>query len=367
MKKIAILVNSAANGGGEKIAVEMANYISKETKYEVDLILIEDDVKYNINSSVKLIHFDRNNRLPGFISRLCSFFQVFFFLTRSRYDVVISHLYVSNYLNALVRCFSRYVSIGVTHGSINKYKRLTFKNLVNKIAIKCLFGKLDHKVFLTEGMCEDFYSLIGISDNNSCVIPNGYRFDNIYDMSLETRISIPYKKDDYFVFIGRAHEVKKIDNIISACIAAHKNLVIVGDGPLLKQLTELANKSTFIHFCGQVPNPFPILKDSKALILASETEGFPNVIIEALALQVPVISSDCRTGPREIIGIEQACSFGDIVHNKKGILFSVGDEVALENILENFSDYEFDKEDMLSTAKTYSLESMCKKYEEIMK
>ena len=79
-----------------------------------------------------------------------------------------------------------------------------------------------------------------------------------------------------------------------------------------------------VHLIGQVDNPFYLLKKSDIFVLNSETEGFPNVLIEAMACGLPVISSNCKSGPNEILNNEEF-----------GRLYEVGDIEALAGCIED--------------------------------
>ena len=82
------------------------------------------------------------------------------------------------------------------------------------------------------------------------------------------------------------------------------DLVIVGDGELRPELEAQAKRLRIedkVLFVGTQGNPFPYLAGAKFLTLSSRTEAFPMVLIEALALQCPVVATDCPTGPREIV------------------------------------------------------------------
>ncbi|TOM75907.1 glycosyltransferase, partial [Vibrio parahaemolyticus] len=58
-----------------------------------------------------------------------------------------------------------------------------------------------------------------------------------------------------------------------------------------------------VFFLGSISNPHPIIKEAKALVLASESEGFPNCLIESLQHETPVVTTDCISGPSEIVGM----------------------------------------------------------------
>jgi glycosyltransferase involved in cell wall biosynthesis len=81
-------------------------------------------------------------------------------------------------------------------------------------------------------------------------------------------------------------------------------LVIIGDGedgPALQRLAAELNVSSRVRFLGGLAEPYPFMARADALVLSSKFEGFAGVIVEALALGVPVIATDCRSGPREVL------------------------------------------------------------------
>lgn len=84
----------------------------------------------------------------------------------------------------------------------------------------------------------------------------------------------------------------------------HAKLVILGEGklrPKLKKLTRTLGLDDCVHILGNQTNIYPFLKSSDCFVLSSLWEGFPNVLTEALSVNLPIISSDCKTGPREIL------------------------------------------------------------------
>ena len=93
--------------------------------------------------------------------------------------------------------------------------------------------------------------------------------------------------------------------------------VIIGRGKLHDKLLKYIYKNELNHFVkiiDFVENPFPLLKQTDLFILSSRYEGLPNVLLEALSLKNFIISSNCPTGPKEIL-----------LNGKGGLLFKVGD------------------------------------------
>lgn len=322
-KKILILCNSYSHGGGEKVAVNLGNGLY-EKGYDVSFFLIENEVTYRINKNIRLIKNPINIKAPllgALINNLSALICIVFLSKKEGFDVVISHLFRSNYINVISSRLSKYKSVIVTHGSISKYLGNRFSSKINIFLIKKLFPKANAKVFLTQRMLEDYSPYVGV--NNNYVIENGYDLAEIKELSLGSMESVPF--DDYFVFVGRFHKVKNIPFILEVFTEIGFNLLLIGDGPDFLYLKD-KNKNKNIHFMGRQNNPYPYIKNAKALILASHSEGFPSVIIEAIALNTFVISSDCPTGPREIIGVDKVKDKDKPLFNDFGGLFEVNNK-----------------------------------------
>ncbi|TBM00679.1 glycosyltransferase [Hafnia paralvei] len=119
---------------------------------------------------------------------------------------------------------------------------------------------------------------------------------------------------EYIIMVSTLSKRKRVDRAIECfsqvCLQfPNLNFIILGKGELEHELKLLAEKlgvEDRVIFLGFSDNPYKYIARSKCLILTSDSEGLPTVIIEALILGVPVISTDCPTGPSEILDV-----FGD--------------------------------------------------------
>ena len=113
------------------------------------------------------------------------------------------------------------------------------------------------------------------------------------------------RKENTFVTMGRLAKVKNQQAIIEAFSKVNGwKLKLIGEGDKQSQLKQLVlelGERDRISFTGALDPPFPELAKCKVFLLTSLYEGFPNAVLEAMALGIPVISYDCDTGPREII------------------------------------------------------------------
>jgi len=127
-----------------------------------------------------------------------------------------------------------------------------------------------------------------------------------------------------------------------------------GTGKQIKKLVSDLNLQKKVIFKGFCTNPFPYIKNSKAMILCSDYEGLPTVLIEALILRVPIISTNCLAGPDEIL-----------IDELEQFLSPIGDPKALakniKKILENpvrITEKYIDRFEAKSSAKKYL--ALCK-------
>ena len=104
---------------------------------------------------------------------------------------------------------------------------------------------------------------------------------------------------------------------------------IVGDGKLKNKLQNFVEKNGLqksVKLLGWSKNPFPFIKQSNLFVLTSKFEGLPNVLLESLVLKKFIISSDCKTGPKEIL-----------LNGKGGLLFKVSDYKSLAKKISYYS------------------------------
>ncbi len=133
------------------------------------------------------------------------------------------------------------------------------------------------------------------------------RIQEMMNEPLPGDIVLPSER--YFVVLGRLHKTKGQDfllSVIDQLVVTHPDVhvVFIGAGSEEKSLRLLAKNYDLmdrVHFLGFMRNPYPVIRQSYGLVSCSITEGFGNVLVEALVCGVPVISSDIDSGPREIL------------------------------------------------------------------
>lgn len=175
-------------------------------------------------------------------------------------------------------------------------------------------------------------------------------------------------EDDYIVAVSRLDTIQKdyatlIKGYKSAIESGIKEkLYIVGDGPNKKEIENLIAENLLgdkIILIGKTKNPYIWMKNSKLFVHSSNYEGLPTVLIEAMICGKVVVSSDCPTGPSEILK-----------NGEVGILFNVGDSkelgIQLEKLLNNEEFLKLYQELSLNRVKEFKSDIVIKEYEKII-
>lgn len=157
-------------------------------------------------------------------------------------------------------------------------------------------------IAVSEGVGEDLRTGIGIAGSRIEVIPNPFDFAAMKKMA---QASTPPPRRPYVIHVGRYSGQKRHDLLLDAFArigGAHRLVLLADDAPQLRAMIGARGLAGRVEVAGFQHNPFPWIAGADLLVLCSDHEGLPNVIIEALALGVPVVSTDCPSGPREILG-----------------------------------------------------------------
>lgn len=338
MKKVAIFTISLRGGGAERVISYILNNGFK--KYEFHLILLDNELCYSIPESVKIyVLSSPKSRLLKFLSIFKLADNLEKYLTKNGVSTLISFLDRPNIISSIVKKngWSGKVIISERNDPIPYYKSKTFGFLIIWL-IRYYYNFSDEITAISRGIC---VSLSNLKIKKCTVIYNPS--PNI-TISCEERV-----QNDQFTFICIARLYKQKNHhllIESFSKIRHKDcrLKILGQGPLEQSLKQYAidlKIADRVFFCGFELDIWSHLKESDCLVLSSNHEGFGNVILESMCCRVPVISTDCMSGPREILAPDTPLTLlkDSIEIAKYGILTPVGSSAhlteAMERIIED--------------------------------
>ncbi|MCR9485515.1 glycosyltransferase [Vibrio alginolyticus] len=295
----AILINDLRNGGAERV---VANIVNNSTE-EVLLIKIWPDEFNKINSINKLNLLKRKRFLP--LDLIIAFFRLIVLIRKEKLSTINSHLFWANYLNVFVSLFLKQKTI-CTHCVSLESKFEKNKNLkaFHSFLVKRLLKYASFHTYKSLDMKREYEE--GLFLTNGSVIYNPLDIDKVNILSNEYE-AFDFKNDTIYVLVvGRFHKTKNQIAIIESIPKMPDGVVFLflGDGEELdkckKKCVELQIESK-VFFLGQIENPYPFYKRCRYYLSVSNSEGFPNALIEAISLDCYPIHLDCKTGPREIL------------------------------------------------------------------
>lgn len=330
-KKICFLINSMAGGGAERVLSILLKNLSRNDR-EFFLIVLEDKFNYEIPKDIKVIKLFSNLR-----SNFKKLFGIFLgmiklkkIIKNNQIDIVVSFLGRSNYINILTKIrgstHKAYISERVNPLEMHSGKGLN--SIFNMFLTKKLYKKADliisNSLGIKDSLIKDFF----INPEKIKVIYNPINIKEI-QILLQSPLEKEYQKifkHPVIINVARFNKQKGQEYLIKAFKDVREKipdakLLFLGEGELencLKNLAEKLELKNDILFLGWQSNPFKFLARAKVFVFSSLWEGFPNALIEAMVCKVPVISTDCPSGPNEIIE-----------NKKSGILVQVADEKVL--------------------------------------
>ncbi|KPA11916.1 group 1 glycosyl transferase [Candidatus Magnetomorum sp. HK-1] len=311
----AILINSMAMDGAERVVSNLIKHYHK-TNRPVILICLEHNPDYNFLSDVPIYYLSENKGNETGLRKLISLFfwakKLKELIISKKIEVIQSHLYRANYVNIIAKQMGAgHIAQIVNTGIISWYNQKGFLGRVNLMLIQLLYDKADLIILKTKGMQKDMQRLFEFR-NPQCIISNPFDIDEIDELSKKAPDTMVFSTTEsklYITAVGRFLRLKNYDILIHAfanfCHSMPQaELLLIGGGPELKSLIKLSKRLNIyerVAFVQDVSNPYAYLKRSHIFVLPSSTEGFPNVLLEAMICSLPVVSTDCPSGPREIL------------------------------------------------------------------
>ena len=355
--KIALIGYRLSTGGAEKVMAVLSQFFEKQG-LEVHNIIVLDSVSYVYSG--KLVNLGTlKNASNGFLNKWKRFTFLKKYLDENQFDFIIDFRFR---IKPIQEAFlAKWVYKTKTIFTVHSF-------LINHY--------MPNWSFLSRYMYGDCYKVVCISDESKALIEKKHQLKNIVriynpididDITVKSKAKNELEYD-YIIGVGQMEtNIKQFDKLIEAyakSILPTKNihLVLLGEGEQKHMLLSVAkewNIEDKVHFFGYQHNPFAYLKNARFFVLSSLNEGLPNVILESLACETPVIAFDCSSGPREMIQ-----------HKKNGLLVANQDVEELSEAMNLFVEdeylYRYCKLNALQSVQSFSVSTIGAQWLDLM-
>lgn len=323
---IAIFLPSLHGGGAERVMLSLAKGFT-DKGYYVHLVLAEAKGPYldQVPPDVKIVNLNASRvlfSLPALI-RYMSNYQPDYCLS------ALTHANIAAvWAAALAGAKTRVVvsERNIIRPDSSSYFRTKLFNLLMKYS----YGKAHAVTAVSDGVANDLTSIVKIPQEKVHVIYNPV---NEEALTYPTEVPHPWLKTELppvIIAAGRFTEQKDFETLIKAFAAVRKNhearLILLGEGERRQEYEKLLKNlglQEHVAMPGFVEHPYSYMKYAAVYVLSSKWEGLPNVLIEALAYGIPIVATDCHSGPKEILK-----------DGKYGLLVPVGNKERLAEAIE---------------------------------
>lgn len=336
-RHIALYLPSLRGGGAERVMVMLANGFAARG-HHVDLVLARADGPYlaEVSAGVRVVDLARNRVLASLLPLVR-------YLRRERPDTMLSALNHANIVAILARKLSR-VPLRLVVSEHNAPSRsLTGSRAADILGrmTRWFYPQADMIVCVSQGIVNEMHDLLHLPADKLHCIYNPVDIDQIQQLMVHTPDhpwlagSRGARDCPVLLAAGRLTPQKDYPTLLRAMAQLLEirpaRLIILGQGEDEAALKELARKlgiAEHVFFAGFQENPFAWMHAADLYVMSSAWEGLPGTLIEALACRARVVSTDCPTGPAEILA-----------NGKWGLLVPVGDSAALAKAMQQTLDH----------------------------
>ena len=357
-ERLTLFLPSLRGGGAERVMVNLARGFS-ERGLKVDLVLagVEGPYLAEVPPIVRIVDLKARRvlaSLPGLVR----------YLRRERPEALLSAMHHANVVAIWATKFSGVstriaVSIhNTTSVSLQKVRHLRSR-LLPYLAGRFYPGA-DAIIAVSKGVAEDFSNISGVPLERITVIYNPVVTPELFERAKE-----PFEhpwfasgEPPVILGVGRLTKQKDFPTLIRAFELVRRErparLMILGEGeerPQLEALIKELGLQEDVALPGFVDNPYAYMAQAAVFVLSSAWEGLPTVLIEAMACGCPVVSTDCPSGPAEILE-----------NGKYGPLIPVGDADKLAEAIRIVFDKPLESDVLCRRANLFSLEKIFEEY-----
>ncbi len=331
-----LVINSLAGGGAERVFTTLASDLARfrdHCDFAVALLDNEDVEAYALPAWIDV------HRLASKGSLLPSVAGLRKLVSRLRPDICLSFLTRANFA-AVIACRAQ-PGKAIISERVNTTAHLSGgpKSAISRALVRLLYPRADAVVAVSDGVKETLCREYGVASDRVAVIPNPFDIARIETLAAEPPPFAVSDKD--WATMGRLVPTKNTALAIRAFVRARPEgrLLVLGDGPLRQEIEDLIDQSGIrdrVSLCGFLANPYAVVSRCEGYILPSNAEGFPNAMVEAMALGKPVVATDCPSGPAEVL--QARITQDEPAFGHGGLLVKCGDEKMMAAAIQSMAD-----------------------------
>ncbi|HAX86351.1 MAG TPA: glycosyl transferase [Cyanobacteria bacterium UBA11370] len=321
--RIAIYLRNLSGGGAERVMVSLSGgFIKKGIKVDLVLNKVEGAYLSQVPPEVRIVDLEAP-KLPAGLPKLARY------LRRERPLALLSALHYTNE----IAIWAKYLSGIPVRVVVSERNTLSLhgpsrsSDRWSPLLARLFYPWADGIVAISKGVAQDLTFVTGLPPKRIEVIYNPTVTPNLLEKAKESLDHPWFKTGEPPVVlgVGRLDEQKDFPTLVNAFARVRKiqpcRLMILGQGPQRQKLNTLVQQLDLkndVAMLGFVENPYVYMAQAAVFVLSSAWEGFGNVVVEAMAVGTPVVSTNCNSGPAEILD-----------NGKYGSLVSVGDTEAM--------------------------------------
>jgi glycosyltransferase involved in cell wall biosynthesis len=327
-RRALFLINSLAGGGAERVMCTLLRHSEPmRARYDIILALLDrEPPAYAPPDWVELRELDCGG------SMLASLQKVKALHAEVKPHVSLSFLNRANVANVLASegaCVISERSNASAH--LHGLRKLPARALVS-----LTYPRADKVIAVSDGVADDLAQNFGVPRDKLVSIANPIDVDAIEAKAGAESPDRP--EGDYILAAGRLVKSKNFELLIRAYAQAglSERLVILGEGGERAALEALAREcgvADRVSLPGFSANPYPLMRGAKLFVLSSNDEGFPNALVEAMALGTPVVATNCASGPSEILAETSRANVRGLTFARHGVLTPTNDVDAMAQVL----------------------------------
>ena len=295
--KLLFYISTICNGGAARVMTNLANDLSARGHNCILATTFSDEEEYKLADTVKRVSFYDLKPTGGWLSKnILLVKKLRTLIVEHQPDIVVSFLAEPCFRSAIATIRTNTKTVI----SVRNDPNWEFKGLIRTLLAKYLFRRVDGIVFQTDDAKAWFPQSI---QKKGCIIFNSVKKD-FYEVKLP-------KNRSGIVATGRLSKQKNHSLLIKAFAKIadqiNDNLIIYGAGDTeqLKELAESLGVGDRVFLPGQTMDVINTIKGAKLYVMSSDFEGMPNALMEAMAMGLPCISTDCPCGgPRALFSSE---------------------------------------------------------------